>query len=131
MSDNVRIVRELYTSFSERDEVTLRHVLHQNVEWIQCRGFPGGDHHHGVDAVVENVYDGLQREWNDWRVDIDELIDAGKSVVALGKYSGKHAQTGCSMDAVFAHVYDIEAGKIIRFRQYTDTHELVRAATAV
>ncbi len=31
MSDNVNIVRQLYTSFSERDEVTLRHLFHENV----------------------------------------------------------------------------------------------------
>ncbi len=129
MSDNVGKVRDLYTAFSERDEMSIRRLLHEDIEWIQCRGFPGGDHHHGIDAVVKKVYDGLQREWNDWRVDIDELLDAGGSVVALGRYSGKHVETGRSMDAVFAHVYDIEGGKITRFRQYTDTHELVRAAT--
>ncbi len=31
MSGSVNIVRELNTSFSERDELTLRHLFHENV----------------------------------------------------------------------------------------------------
>lgn len=128
MSRNVEVVRELYRAFGAKDETALRRVLHPDVAWIQCAGFPGGASRQGVEQVLDQVFRGLRSTWRDWRVDIDEYLDAGDTVVVLGQYAGTHAQTGRAMTAVFAHVYDIDAGRITRFRQVTDTHQLVRAA---
>ncbi len=110
--------------------LTLRTILDPNVEWIQNAGFPGGGHRHGVDAVLADVFSGLRSQWNDWRVEIEEYLDAGETVVVLGAYFGTHAETNKSMTAVFAHVYDVAEGRIKRFRQFTDTYELVKATQA-
>ena len=59
---------------------------------------------------------------------MDEYLDAGPSIVALGRYAGTHGVTGRSMEAVFAHVYDVESERVTRFRQFTDTVPLVEAA---
>ena len=128
MSKSVQVVQEMYDAFGRKDEARLRQLLHPDIEWIQCAGFPGGGHRHGVDEVLEKVFKGLRAEWNDWRVEIEDYLDAGKTVVVLGRYAGTHAITNRSMTAVFAHVYDVEGGQITRFRQYTDTAELVTAA---
>ena len=128
MSDNVTVVRELYRAFSEKDETALRQLLDTNVEWIQCSGFPGGGHHIGIEDVFEEVFRTLGRDWKDWRVQVEEYLDAGKSVVALGHYAGMHSVTNRTMKAVFAHVYDVDNARITRFRQFTDTYELVKAA---
>ena len=127
-SDNVRVVEEMYDAFGSRDESRLRKLLHPEVEWIQCAGFPGGGHRHGVQEVLDKVFGSLRSEWRDWRVDVEEYLDAGGSVVVLGRYSGTHTGTGRAMTAVFAHVYQVDDGRITRFRQYTDTAELLKAA---
>ncbi len=124
---NAEVVRGMYDAFAAKDEAGLRRILHPEVEWIQCAGFPGGGHRHGVDEVLEKVFAGLHSEWNDFRAEIEEYLDAGDRVVALGCYVGKHASTHRSMTAVFAHVYDLDDGRITRFRQFTDTYELVKA----
>ncbi len=125
--NNLGIVQDLYDAFGKKDEARLRELLAPDVEWVQCAGFPGGGRRRGVDEVLENVFAGLRSEWRGWRVDVDEYLDAGSSIIALGKYAGTHHETGRSMEAVFAHVYEIQKGRITRFRQYTDTHELVNA----
>ncbi len=124
---NAEVVRRMYDAFLAKDEAGLRRILHPEVEWIQCAGFPGGGHRHGADEVLEKVFAGLHSEWDDFRADIEEYLEAGDRVVALGRYVGKHATTHRSMTAVFAHVYDLEEGRITRFRQFTDTYELVKA----
>ncbi len=126
--DRIQIVKELYAAFGSKDEPRLRELLAPKVEWIQCGGFPGGGTHHGVEEVLERVFGALRSEWRDWRVEIDEYLDAEVSIVAIGRYAGTHGQTGRSMEAVFAHVYDVEGGRITRFRQFTDTVPLVEAA---
>jgi hypothetical protein len=50
-----------------------------------------------------------------------EFIDAGDTIVALGKYSGKYKASGKSFEAQFAHVWRLRDGKAVRFTQYTDT----------
>ena len=128
MSESVETVRQLYGAFGRKDEAELRTILDPEVEWIQCAGFPGGGHRHGVEEVLEDVFSKLRSQWNDWRAEIDEYLDAGETVVVLGAYFGTHAETNKSMTAVFAHVYDVAGGRITRFRQVTDTYELVKAA---
>ncbi len=128
MIENVQVVRDMYEAFGMKDETRLRQLLHPDVEWIQCAGFPGGGHRRGQDEVLEKVFRSLRSDWNDWRVEIEEYLDAGDAVVVLGHYAGTHAATKCPMTAVFAHVYIVANGRIVRFRQFTDTHELVKAA---
>ena len=128
MSNNVQVVEDMYDASGRNDEARLRQLLHPDIEWIQCAGFPGGGHRHGVDEVLEKVFRSLRAEWNDWRTEIEEYLNAGEKVVVLGQYAGTHTATKRPMTAVFAHVYDVKAGRITRFRQFTDTHELVKAA---
>ena len=98
--NNLRTVQELYDAFGRKDDARLRQLLAADVEWIQCAGFPGGARRHGVEEVLETVFAGLHGEWRDWRVEIDEYLDAGASIVALGRYAGTHGQTGRSMEAI-------------------------------
>lgn len=50
------IVRRLYQAFSEENEAGLREVLHPDVEWVQCSGFPGRGRHRGVKDVLRKVF---------------------------------------------------------------------------
>ena len=55
------------------------------------------------------------------------IIDAGDTVVVLGKYSGKYKATGKSFEANFAHVWKMQDGKATQFIQYVDTLLVHRA----
>lgn len=125
--DNVGVVRTLYDAFERKDAEGVRAVLHPDVEWIQCAGFPGGDRRRGVEEVLEKVFGGLRSEWEDFGAPVEEYVDGGRTVVALGRYVGTHGRTGRAMTSVFAHVYELDGGRITRFRQYADTAEMVRA----
>ena len=127
---NLTTVQDLYTAFGQRDEQRLRTLLAPDVEWIQCAGFPGGGHRHGVEAVLAKVFGALHSEWNDFRAEIDEYHDAGGTVIAIGHYRGTHATTGRAMESLFAHVYDVVDGRIVRFRQITDTVPIAAAMSA-
>ena len=63
----------------------------------------------------------LGSEWNGFAAVPDEFIDAGETVVALGKYSGTYKATGKPLQVNFAHVWKMQDGKAIRFTQYVDT----------
>lgn len=121
------LVQDLYAAFGARDEAALEGLLAPDVRWTQCPGFPGGADRTGARSVIEGVLGGLNREWTDFGLELEEFIEAGARVVVIGAYSGVHAQTQRSMRSVFTHVYEADGERITRFRQYADTWPMVAA----
>lgn len=118
---NREIIDELYRSFREKDDAAFRAICTDDLEWIQNEGFPRGATRRGADAVIEGVFRSFSNDWAEWAFPIDEVLDAGDTIIVLGRYVGKHSETGKSMTAPAAHVYDLRGGKVWRFRQFTDT----------
>ena len=124
---NVHIVEQLYAAYRGGDHARFEALCHPDLQWIQNEGFPYGGHHHGPRAVIDGVFLTLPRHWEGFGFDVTEILDAGDRVVALGAYRGTHRRSGRSFRAATAHVFDVEDGRVRRFRQYTDT-ALVRDA---
>jgi ketosteroid isomerase-like protein len=120
-------VRRLYEAFETKDEAALRELISADVEWNQCEGFPGGARRRGVDDVLSAVFGGNRATWTGFSAPVAELLASGERVVALGHYEGTHADTEKHMQAVFAHVYTVRDGQIIRFDQVADTWPMVAA----
>jgi ketosteroid isomerase-like protein len=49
------------------------------------------------------------------------VIDAGDTVVMLGRYTGTYKGTGKALDAQVAHVWRARDGKVTGFQQHADT----------
>ncbi len=122
--NNLALVQRLYGAFGQRDWATIRELFAPDIEWIQNEGFPGGGRHVGADAVLNDVFAKFRDEWDPWRAVVVEWLDTGHAIVALGEYRGTHRVTGKSTVAAFAHVYEVRDGRIICFRQFTDTAKL-------
>ena len=118
---NIETIQELYRCFREKDYDGFRTVCTDDLEWIQNKGFPNGATHKGAEAVIEDVFKGNQAEWEGFAYRIEQFLDAGPSVVVLGKYEGRHHATKKHMQAAAALVYDLRDGKVCRFRMFADT----------
>ena len=125
--DSTTLIETLYRSFREKDYDTFRSLCTDDLTWIQNPGFPGGATRHGAEAVIEGVFESFDASWSEFRFELEEVLDAGASVVVLGRYTGRHRETGRAFDASAAHVYDLREGKVARFRQYTDTRLIADA----
>jgi ketosteroid isomerase-like protein len=80
--------------------------------------------------VLEGVFFRLATEWTDFSVPAGEITGLGDTALAPGRYRGTSEATGCHVDAQFAHVWTLSAGKVARFQQYTDTSQFRAAITA-
>lgn len=114
-------VRGVYDAFASGDIPAVLGFLTSDIEWTEAEGFPYGGTYLGSNAVLEGVLMRLGTEWDGFAAIPDEFIDAGDTIVALGKYSGKYKATGKSFQASFAHVWRTREGKAFKFQQYTDT----------
>ncbi len=89
--------------------------------WTEMAGFPCAGTWVGPQAVVDNVFAVLGRDWNGYRFELQNLIDGGDQVVGVGTYHGTYGATGKEMQARVAHVWKLQLGKIVAFEQFTDT----------
>jgi uncharacterized protein len=124
---NVQLIRQLYQAFARGDVPGVLGTFDPGIEWISAEGAPYPGTFIGPDAVVSNIFARIGSEWDGFRVEPAEVLDAGEHVVALGRYHGAYKQTGRAMSAAFAHVWTVRDGRVVRFRQYVDTRKMVEA----
>jgi ketosteroid isomerase-like protein len=105
----------------EKDYEGFRLVCHPDVIWVQCPGFPGGATRRGVDEVITGVFQGNSSRWENFDVVTEEFLETTTGVVVLGRYTGTHRKSGKALNAIVAHVYEVEKGRITRFRMFADT----------
>lgn len=124
---NIEIVRAHYEASDKKDIAGMLLPLADQAEWTEMAGFPCAGTYIGPDAVQENVFKVLGREWEDYTFTLERLIDGGASIIGVGTYTGVYKKTGKSMRARVVHIWELEDQKIRKFEQFTDTF-LVRQA---
>ena len=130
MNNNIEVIQELYRTFREKDYEVFAEICTEDIEWVQNQGFPGGATYQGVSEVIEGVFKANDNNWENFAYDIEEFLDAGNSVVVIGKYSGRHRISGKPMSAAATHIYDLRDGKVCRFRMFADTKTIWDAIIA-
>jgi len=118
---NLELVQELYRSSGRKEFDAFRAIVAPDLEWIQMPGFPGGGHWRGPAEVIEKVFEGNDRRWADFGFETTQYLEAGSAVIVIGTYHGRHRLSGKSFSAEALHLFDLAGGRVIRFRQYTDT----------
>ena len=126
---NGAVVRGMYEAFAQGDVPGVLVSFDPQIVWNEAENFvyADGNPYIGPDAIVEGVFMRLGSEWEYWTIDVEELLDAGDTVVALGRYEAKYNATGREIDAQFVHVWRLSDGKATRFQQYADTKQLAEA----
>ena len=126
--ENLELVQRSYEAFARDDLDAVLADMHPEIEWHQAQGLPHGGFYRGVDEVRRNIFDPLDEDWwDEFTAEPEEFLDAGSEIVVLGRYRGVAKQTGKELDVPFVHVWRVEAGKAVRFRQFLDTAGWVAA----
>lgn len=128
MADAVAVVQAFYRSIAAGDIETLLALLSPNLEWTEAERFPYyGGVWRGSQAVVENLFIPLERDWEGFSITPREFVGSDDRVVSFGEYRGTYRLTGREMSAPFAHRWVVRDGKILSFNQYTDTAKVLEA----
>ena len=123
----IDIVRAHYAASAQGNVAEMMAHVSPQVRWTEMAGFPCAGTWVGPQAVAENVFAVLGRDWIGYRFELQTLIDAGDQVIGVGSYHGTFRATGKAMQARVAHVWKLQDGQIVAFEQFTDTL-LVRQA---
>src|SRR4051812_39716751 len=96
---NVALIRGIYDGFVAGDAGAVLGAMSPDIVWNEAENFPyaDGNPYVGPQAVAEGVFARCIGEWDRFGVDIEEILDAGDTIVALGRYSGGCKATGKAM----------------------------------
>ena len=122
---NIAVVRRFYDGLGAPD--TIGQLLSPTVRYEIVPGFPYSDVYVGWDSIMRDFFGRLLQDFEDWRTEVSELIEAGDRVFALGTYSARAKATGKTFTARFSHVWTLQGGMIVRLQQCADTVQLARA----
>jgi ketosteroid isomerase-like protein len=115
------IVRSTYEAFAQGDVPSVLGAFAPDIEWYEAEGMPYGGLHRGPDAVAQKVFGPLTEDVENFAVTPQQLIASGDTVAAVVSYTGTGKETGKALNLPVVHVWDVQNGKIARFRQFIDT----------
>jgi ketosteroid isomerase-like protein len=124
------LIRAHYDASARGDLEGMLAPLGPQSTWTEAEGFPCAGTYVGPDAVKENVFVRIGREWDGYGFALEDLIDGGDRVVGTGTYTGIYKATGKPMRARVAHVWTVAGGVVATFEQFVDTVPVARAMEA-
>lgn len=121
MRNVYRIASDHHAVSSHRDLAEMLADTDRCTGWTEMTSFPLTSTYVGVAAIGTGVFQVLQRDWEDLRVETERLIDSGDSVVAVGRHAATHRHSGKLFEARVARVRTVEDGRTHRSEQFCDT----------
>jgi len=121
MVKNLEIIQKHYAASDRLDIDGMMADVAPDVRWTEMAGFPCAGTWVGPQAVIDNVFKVLGSAWENYRFELDCLVDGGDTIVGIGTYYGTFRATGKPMQARVNHVWQLRSGKVVQFEQFTDT----------
>jgi ketosteroid isomerase-like protein len=128
MADNVAVLRTGYEAFAKGDIQTVLGLFDPQIEWNEAEHvtYWNGSTLRGTQAVVDEVFSRIPKDFDGFRIDIRRMVASGDTVLVESRYRATSKSTGKPLDAQVAHVWDFRNGKVVRFQQYTDTWQFAQ-----
>jgi ketosteroid isomerase-like protein len=131
--ENVEAVRRLFAAFQsvdvgnfERRLDEVREIFDPEVEWVAApRSLLASEEYRGYDGV-RRFWTQFLSAWDEYGVQVDELIDAGDQVVAVMRLSGRTNEL--EVDEARSSLLTLRDGRIVRIEPFASKDGALEAA---
>ena len=124
MAENADVIKGAYESFGNGDIPGVVERVDPSVQWDSTESLPQGGSYSGPDGVGQ-FFQAVGGAWDGLEVEIEDLVESGDKVVAMGSAKGQLVGSG-QAGYGFVHVFELSDGKIARFREYAAPDQVVR-----
>jgi ketosteroid isomerase-like protein len=131
--ENVEIVREAHEAAMANeaglpDEAALNRLFDRDHEFVSSLTGVEGRSYRGLDGYARYRLD-MADAWREWRMDVEELIDAGgDTVVAVGRFQARGRTSDVPVDARAGIVFKLRDERILRSHTYFHAADALAAA---
>ncbi len=129
-AQHTQIVKDAYAAFSRGDVNAILALVDESVEWEGLKGAEGVAPQSGKrqgKAAVGQFFQQVGSTLDFQLFEPLEFVAQGDSVVALGRFKATVKATKKVAESDWAMVFNFRNGKIVRFREFTDSAAVVRA----
>ena len=114
-------VRSYYDSLALGRRQILMQLLHPSVKIELQEGFPCTQRsYEGLKAYFEEFLFAIYGAF-DLEFIVEEFLQCGPEVAAVGRHKGRALRTGIPFDVPFVHLWTIQEGRLTHARMFTDT----------
>jgi ketosteroid isomerase-like protein len=120
-------LRAAYEGFGRRDIPAVLAVMDRDIEWDATDALAHTGLYHGHDGVTEYI-ESLESVWERFDLTPQQFTESGDGahVMVLGTVSGRLAGTSQEVEARFAHVLQLEDGRVTRVKVCLDRDAALR-----
>jgi ketosteroid isomerase-like protein len=121
---NVDTAKQAYEAFSNGDVEAATSNWADDIVW-QGGGpdLPGGGEHSGKDEALQTLQQAVG-SWDEFTLHMDEFVDGGDTVVALGHTHVKKGDKETQLPVV--HILRFDGDQLKRLQILTDSHEAAK-----
>jgi ketosteroid isomerase-like protein len=126
--ENVELVRRLAGHWSRMDWDGMVEFLDPDVE---LHGTVGGVEEGGITRGLSEIlreFDKVEEMWDDHRIEIEKLIDAGDQVVVFQREYQRGKTSGAEVVADTAVLVDVRDDRVVRLQGFMDRSDALEAA---
>ncbi len=123
--ENVEIVRAVYDCWRRGDFRATANKVAPDFEWKQVHGVvePGSHVGAGASRALRSIFE----IYEDLRVEAEEYVDAGDTIVVVARAHGTARASGLHMDQRLAFVWTVREGKPVQMEQYPNREDALKA----
>ncbi len=111
----MEIVRLCYDSFNRGDLDRLLENFHPEIEWHQFTQFPDREVYRGRGEMRDRFINSqLVEQFGDIHIEVEELIDAGDYVGAIGYVVGHGEASGLEFRMRLVNILELRDGMVCR-----------------
>ena len=126
--ENVDLVRRTIGAFNSGDWDASLEYMDEDIEWRAADAVPDQDSYFGRDGV-RAFWTAWTDNFEGFRLEVEELIDAGDDVVVVTRIRGRGIASGAEVRSnSFAQVARVRDRKIRRWEIYDRTQDALEAA---
>jgi ketosteroid isomerase-like protein len=123
--ENVEVVRAVYDCWRRGDFRATANKVAPDFEWKQVHGVVGPGSHVGADAsrALRSIFE----IYEDLRVEAEEYVDAGDTIVVVARAHGTACGSGLHMDQRLGFVWMVRQAKPVQMEQYPSREDALKA----
>ena len=126
--ENLSLYREAIAAWNQGDRAAWLKTVAPDWEFRTTGTFPGFKAvYRGPEGAAE-FWETLREPWEEFRIEIVDLHDAGELVVALLRFHGRGRESGAETTLEYAHLATVVDGQATRLQGFLTHREALEAA---
>ena len=127
-NENVELIRRIYARW-ERGDFATAEFFDPRIEYFRvgAEGVGGSGEWQGVGEMWRALLEWFQA-FEDIKIESERLVDVGARVLVISRVTGRGRRSGLDLEYEVGHVFTIGNGRILRWEDYRDPAEALKAA---